>query len=155
MTYNPRALFAVAAVAAVLFVVALISQHPEHRERVTAVLSDTVEKARPFSGKNTYDIAQEKEADTVADSDDNYYFPTRNGRVKMLNTESVPFIPRRRNISGLEYYGDNFYITVDDGGHAMVQQIRVSSTSGRIWNLLRDDPLSQNRRRRACDAGQQ
>lgn len=85
MTNNPRALFAVAAAAAVLFVLALISQHPEHRNKVTAVLSNTVEKARPFSGKNTYEIAQEKGRDTVTDQDANYYFPTiRNRRRKLL-----------------------------------------------------------------------
>lgn len=54
MTNNPRVLFALATVAAALFVFALISQHPEHRERVTAVLSNTAAKAWSFKGETTY-----------------------------------------------------------------------------------------------------
>lgn len=54
MTNTPRVLFVVAAVAAILFVFALISQHPEHRERVTAVLSNTAAKAWSFKGEKTY-----------------------------------------------------------------------------------------------------
>lgn len=90
MTNNPRALFAVAAVAAVLFVVALISQHPEHREKVTAVISSTADKAWHFrGGKTFYEIAKEKGTDKVtAHSYHNMYekyFPAiRNKRIKML-----------------------------------------------------------------------
>lgn len=54
MTNNPRVLFAVASVAAFLFVFALIRQHPEHRERVTAVLSNTAAKAWSFEREKTY-----------------------------------------------------------------------------------------------------
>lgn len=54
MTNNPRVLFAVATVAALLFVFALISQHPEHRERVSAVLSNTAAKAWSLKGETTY-----------------------------------------------------------------------------------------------------
>lgn len=61
MTTNPRTLFAVAAAAALVFVMALMSQHPEHRDRVTAVLSNTASKAWPFSGEKTsYGIAKEE-----------------------------------------------------------------------------------------------
>lgn len=92
MTNNPRALFAVAAAAVVLFVMALISQHPEHREKVTAVISSTADKAWHLGGgggKSFYDIAKEKGTDKVTAHSYHHmyekYFPAiRNKRIKML-----------------------------------------------------------------------
>lgn len=90
MSNNPRAVFIAAAAAAVLFVVALIRQHPEHREKVTAVLSNTAEKAWPFGGGKTfYEIAKEKGTDKVTDHSYQHmyekYLPAlRNKRIKML-----------------------------------------------------------------------
>lgn len=90
MSNNPRAVFIAAAAAAVLFVVALIRQHPEHREKVTAVLSNTAEKAWPFrGGKTFYEIAKEKGTDKVTDHSYQHmyekYLPAlRNKRIKML-----------------------------------------------------------------------
>lgn len=90
MTNNPRALFAIAAVAAVLFFMALMSQHPEHRERVTAVLSNTASKAWPFSGEKTsYEIAKEegtgKATEHIYQNTHDMYIPgSRKRRVKLL-----------------------------------------------------------------------
>lgn len=90
MSNNPRALFVTAATAAVLFVLALIRQHPEHGERVTAVLSNTADKAWHLSGGKTfYEIAKEKGTDKVTDHSyqhvyDKYLPAIRNKRIKML-----------------------------------------------------------------------
>lgn len=89
MTNNPRALSAVAAAAAVLFVMALISQHPEHSERVTATLSDTAAKAWPFGGGKTYEIIKAKGTGKVTehiyqDLHDTYIPDFRKRRIKLL-----------------------------------------------------------------------
>lgn len=90
MTNNPRALFAVAAAAAVLFVMTLLSQHTEHKQRVTTVLSETASKAWPFGGEKTsYDIAKEEVTGKVTEhsyqnTHDMYIPAFRKRRVKLL-----------------------------------------------------------------------
>ena len=85
MTKNPRALFAVAAAAVVLFVLALISQHYKYQEKITAGLSDTLHKERPFGGEETYKTVEEKGKRTVIDhiyhAMHDRDFPTINKRV--------------------------------------------------------------------------